>query len=530
MFGSCIVCQSYPGFATPTADMNGFVMYLSAGANALTASIYGTDLQYATTTALPSTNQWHHVAATVNGTNITLYLDGAQVSSTVYSTRTTNYHLYVGGEGFFSLSWFNGSIDDVLIFNRSLASTEIKSLYNATANQYYNNFTSLPDGQYNFTSYSVSTSGLKNQTAQQQVIIQSTINSPPNNATVSINTTDGSNRTLADLNCFANITDPDLNRMNVSVTWFNNTKLVLHIDYNNSYPSGSIFNASLDDANTTKYHNWTCGIRLFDGALTSVWTNSTNLTILNTPPTTPTLSTPQDWNQTTNRTPTFTWSASSDDDSDTVTYEHNITLGVSASTCTEPSRHATGISSTSYTLTGALRCLIDHGDIYNWTVRAYDSDQYSSWAGFRRINISALVDSALIVDNVSFGQLNFLYSNNTTTNSPGPFVLQNNGNSYANVTIAGTDLWQTVANPNQYFQFKIDNTTETNSLYWPQTTSNFTDVPSGRKEGPQLCIAAFNYTDTNDTAEIDIFVRPPSSNEGSGLRSSTITFVSSLGE
>jgi hypothetical protein len=46
--------------------------------------------------------------------------------------------------------YFNGSIDDVMIFNRSLTSDEVKALYNATALNYYSNFS---EGVHSYEAY-----------------------------------------------------------------------------------------------------------------------------------------------------------------------------------------------------------------------------------------------------------------------------------------------------------------------------------------------------------------------------------------
>jgi len=48
-------------------------------------------------------------------------------------------------------------------------------------------------------------------------------------------------------------------------------------------------------------------------------------------------------------------------------------------------------------------------------------------------------------------------------------------------------------------------------------------------ESPVFGIVDLNYSDANDTAEIDINIIVPS-NEGSGVRNSVVTFTSSLGE
>ncbi len=71
---------------------------------------------------------WHHVAMTWgSGTNFYGYVDGVQVASgTDSGTRTSN--IYIGRvDGSY---YFNGSIDDVRIYNRALTAAEVLQLYN----------------------------------------------------------------------------------------------------------------------------------------------------------------------------------------------------------------------------------------------------------------------------------------------------------------------------------------------------------------------------------------------------------------
>jgi len=55
--------------------------------------------------------------------------------------------LTLGRAGAFDGSYFNGSIDDVMIFNRSLSVAEVSALYANQSTHYLEaNFTSLSDG------------------------------------------------------------------------------------------------------------------------------------------------------------------------------------------------------------------------------------------------------------------------------------------------------------------------------------------------------------------------------------------------
>ncbi|MEI6731757.1 MAG: LamG domain-containing protein, partial [archaeon] len=102
----------------------------------------------------------------INGLNTKNYtLPGAYLSGAVNS-------LWLGNDGTGDL--FNGSIDDVMIFNRALSQAEISSLYNATATPYINNFSLSAQGPYTYTAYAQDIAGNVNQTEQRTVILDTT--------------------------------------------------------------------------------------------------------------------------------------------------------------------------------------------------------------------------------------------------------------------------------------------------------------------------------------------------------------------
>jgi len=80
-------------------------------------------------------NQWHHIVGTFDGTTNTngvkIYSDGllcGQATSTDNKVGITN-KIYIGGNINTDYE-FNGTIDEVMIFNRSLTASEILELYN----------------------------------------------------------------------------------------------------------------------------------------------------------------------------------------------------------------------------------------------------------------------------------------------------------------------------------------------------------------------------------------------------------------
>jgi hypothetical protein len=74
-----------------------------------------------------SLNNWHHVAVVYNGKKVKFYVDGILKGSSQASGRIAPniYNVYIGKYQS-SARFFNGKIDDVRIYNRSLTSYQIK--------------------------------------------------------------------------------------------------------------------------------------------------------------------------------------------------------------------------------------------------------------------------------------------------------------------------------------------------------------------------------------------------------------------
>ena len=574
----------------------------------------GGGAQFTTSTKfVPAANVWYHVACVFNRTNSTagtlyMYVNGAQNSSVAITTFDNIHNPPSVGYGIGcqnddagcgSNEVFNGTIDEFMLFNKSLAPGEISNIYNnqtsrfhGTGDQVFQNINvsssngnenrvnvTIDQGLYfsgaNFTVQvgDVSGAGYSYGTISQvgintnlpsditittpnnisvRVIYNaanltnsfytplvvrnisvvsftvSASNTAPNTPTPEINSTDLSNKTLQDLNCFDILSDDDGNSMNVTVQWFKGSVLNFSIDYNTSIANGTLFFAALDDANTTKNDIWYCGMRWNDGQASGNPANSSNLTIVNTLPTA-TASLPANGNVSNDRTPIFSWT-SSDDDGDSLSYELNITCySSSGGGCTGYGSDNQFIqtTATTYELTNDLKYLLDNNFYYNWSVRANDSASgYGTWTSDRNYSVSALVSISLPNSSIEFFELDFRQSNDTADNSPLPFLLQNDGNAFVNVTIQATNLWNTQSNPSAFYQFKIANyTNENSSFYWDETITTYTNMPASGS--PSLCVADLNYTDRTDSSEIDINITVPT-NEGSGVRTSTVTFTSSL--
>jgi len=128
------------GSSTEDSNINFYYFGSTSGADAgkvkLTAKVGGTfqNLTNISTSALPI-GTWTHVAATYSGSQGILYINGTAQGSplSVSGTLTTNAEPlwiakadenFTGG----ALTYFNGKMDDVRIYNRALSAAEISLL------------------------------------------------------------------------------------------------------------------------------------------------------------------------------------------------------------------------------------------------------------------------------------------------------------------------------------------------------------------------------------------------------------------
>lgn len=114
-------------------------------------------------------DKWQHIAHIYNGTKVIGYIDGVKVFEVDGSgvPCLSGYALGVGSSLQGLRYYFNGSIDEVIIFNRSLSSGEVLDLYNAGLIITHQNISSsfisiqnlsgvLGDIKQNFSEYSLS--------------------------------------------------------------------------------------------------------------------------------------------------------------------------------------------------------------------------------------------------------------------------------------------------------------------------------------------------------------------------------------
>ncbi|MDP6587137.1 MAG: LamG domain-containing protein, partial [Anaerolineales bacterium] len=171
---------------------------------------------------------WHHVALVYDGNDIVLYEDGENVASANdpgKSIHTITGPGYIGCKGN-GLQCFNGTIDDVRVYNISLSGTQIKRIYEDTKNSYPSNETMTSDNTASADEWKCQITpndaragdgAIGNSTAL-------TINTAPLHGTPYLNTTDyAANTTDANLTCWnVSTTDVDNDAITNIFTWLKN--------------------------------------------------------------------------------------------------------------------------------------------------------------------------------------------------------------------------------------------------------------------------------------------------------------------
>jgi len=110
------------------ASPNQLQLFLRDGSSNTISVVYGS--------AFPS--GWHHVAAVKIDNVINIYIDGINISGSGDAQIGSIYdQIWIGRDATLSnTNYFNGIIDDVRIYNRSLSAAEISDLYNGTTSRH----------------------------------------------------------------------------------------------------------------------------------------------------------------------------------------------------------------------------------------------------------------------------------------------------------------------------------------------------------------------------------------------------------
>ncbi len=164
-------------------------------------------------------NKWQHVAVTLNDTHAVLYVNGkvdkiqAVTNSTIFNSAA---NIYIGQALNGGNNWFNGFMDEIAFYNRTLTASEIERLYK------------LGEGSYYFRVYANDTADHWNVTEDRKIILSTetfriTPVSPLNQTyTNRIEFTVNTNR-ACDWCRFSLNQTPNMTMEQVNSTWFNYT-------------------------------------------------------------------------------------------------------------------------------------------------------------------------------------------------------------------------------------------------------------------------------------------------------------------
>ena len=158
-----------------------------------------------------SSGVWHHVVVTKNQSNVvTIYLDGTSIISKNFggSITASSNSLLIGAYKGINNYFFSGSIDEVIIFNRALSVSEVKTLYNSQVNKFNATFSNLANGQHTYSVYAIDGDGNLASSNQRIFNVNALINCNPS-CSNSHGTTSCSSSGICQPVCLSNYDDCD---------------------------------------------------------------------------------------------------------------------------------------------------------------------------------------------------------------------------------------------------------------------------------------------------------------------------------
>jgi len=142
--------------------------------------------------------------------------------------------------------------------------------------------------------------------------------------------------------------------------------------------------------------------------------------------------------------------------------------------------------------------------------------------GTTNVTVGTSVAISLIINEVDFGTMSPGENNDTTDDSPLPFLVRNDGNVNVNVSLYANDgLWTQTGydNDTAYFQVKCGN----NESTCDTSVTSWQNVP-GAIANNITVLANLPYAAASDEQQVEVNVTVPPE-EQAGVKSSTLTFT-----
>jgi len=128
-------------------------------------------------------DQWYHVVGTMNGSVIQVYVNGILKNSTSCTSATGRNTLIIGKASWSDTNYFNGSVDEIRIYNRSLSSNEVNELYMSNLQKFNQtqwyltvNQSGLNYGTYTYSASAKDIAGNYNTTEVRTLTVPSILN------------------------------------------------------------------------------------------------------------------------------------------------------------------------------------------------------------------------------------------------------------------------------------------------------------------------------------------------------------------
>lgn len=133
--GSVTASRTLIGTKGNSAQAGFFLYMLSGGQIRYYEGNTSSNSQQLTTTATYDDSNWHNIVITRSGTTdvLTMYIDGTEViaPTTMTNPHTShNFNLHIGRYPASAIFFWDGSIDQVRIYNSALSSTDVTNIYN----------------------------------------------------------------------------------------------------------------------------------------------------------------------------------------------------------------------------------------------------------------------------------------------------------------------------------------------------------------------------------------------------------------
>jgi parallel beta-helix repeat protein len=480
-------------------------------------------------------NEWVHITLVIDrdADEVRGYLDGSEdewidggsgSSLSGLGSIDGTQPLRIGTRADLDSGWFfEGRIDELRLYNKALTEEEIQELYKSNLykydeNQWYftSNKTGLAVGTYTYQSFAENSVYADSAELRTLHIVDE---SPP---VIVLNNTFVNSSSAHEFNVSAGVFD--LNGGD-DIVFTSINYDVGSCSYSSNTTIGDYFNVTYACAGPP-YVLASVNITFCDAADLCVTTPTSGNAYPNQAPAIPTLLSPANGNASVRtRFVFFNWS-SSDSEGDPINFTINITNNGIA-----PSYLRENLIIDNHTTEEALWTAYEmFTPPYYWRVRACDAWDCSDWSDEWNFTVEDYLAIEIVEDEIDFGSVFTLGSmNDTTDNTPGPFVFRNTGIIFANLTnvSASGPLWDMAPLGTRYWQFKAANVSGMTSFDWLSSVTLWRNVSF--MEADETIIGMLNYTDGNDEAAIDVAIEVPGS-ETVGTKSGTITFTWRAGE